>query len=172
MKHSLFALFFVLMFYSFTLANSTPPDIQEQYGKLPLSFESNQGQTDPKVKFFSKGNGYSLFLTANEAVLTLKPKPQNSKERLSEAAALQGDGIGALQTTLRMRLAGPNRNPKVSGEEILARKSHYLIGNDPKKWRTDVPNYKKVQYHDIYPGVDLVYYGNQSQLEYDFVVRP
>ena len=70
-----------------------------------------------------------------------------------------------------MKLVGANPNPKVSGMEELPGKSNYFIGNDPKKWRTNVPNYAKVEYKDVYPGVDLVYYGNQGQLEYDFVVQ-
>jgi hypothetical protein len=73
---------------------------------------------------------------------------------------------------LRMQLVGANSQAKVSGLEELPGKSNYFIGNDPKKWRTHVPNYAKVKYANVYPGVDLVYYGNQGQLEYDFVVQP
>jgi len=73
---------------------------------------------------------------------------------------------------LRMKLVGANPHAKVSGLDELPGKSNYFIGNDPKKWRTNVPNYAKVKYANVYPGVDLVYYGNQGQLEYDFVVRP
>jgi len=58
------------------------------------------------------------------------------------------------------------------GREELPGKSHYFIGNEPKKWRTDVPQYARVEYQDVYPGVSLTYYGNQGQLEYDFVVSP
>jgi hypothetical protein len=72
-----------------------------------------------------------------------------------------------------MRLVGANANPAVTGADELHGRSNYLIGNDPKKWRTNVPNYAKVKYQNVYPGVDLVYYGNQGgQLEYDFVVAP
>jgi len=72
-----------------------------------------------------------------------------------------------------MRLVGANASAAVTGAEELPGKSNYFIGNDPKKWRTNVPNYAKVKYQDVYPGVDLVYYGNQGgQLEYDFVVAP
>jgi hypothetical protein len=71
-----------------------------------------------------------------------------------------------------MKLLGANPRAKVSGLEELPGKSNYFIGKDPKKWRTNVPNYAKVKYANVYPGVDLVYYGNQGQLEYDFVVQP
>ena len=67
---------------------------------------------------------------------------------------------------------GANPNPKIVGMDELPGKSNYFIGNDPKKWRTNVPNYAKVKYANVYPGVDLVYYGNQGKLEYDFVVSP
>src|SRR5204863_5584667 len=73
---------------------------------------------------------------------------------------------------LRMKLVGANRTAKVTGLDELPGKANYFIGNDPKKWRTDVPTYAKVQYRDVYPGIDLVYYGNQGKLEYDFVVAP
>jgi hypothetical protein len=73
---------------------------------------------------------------------------------------------------LHMKLVGANLQAKVSGLEELPGKSNYFMGNDPKKWRTNVPNYAKVKYADVYPGVDLVYYGNQGKLEYDFVVSP
>jgi hypothetical protein len=71
-----------------------------------------------------------------------------------------------------MKLVGANLHANVTGLDELPGKSNYLIGNDPKKWRTNVPNYAKVKYASVYPGVDLVYYGNQGQLEYDFVVQP
>jgi len=71
-----------------------------------------------------------------------------------------------------MKLAGANSKAKISGIEELPFRSNYYSGNDPAKWRTNVPSYAKVRYEDVYPGVDLVYYGNQRQLEYDFVVAP
>jgi hypothetical protein len=72
-----------------------------------------------------------------------------------------------------MRLVGANASARVTGTEELPGKSNYFIGNDPRKWRTNVPNYAQVKYQNVYPGVDLVYYGNQGgQLEYDFVVAP
>jgi hypothetical protein len=71
-----------------------------------------------------------------------------------------------------MKLFGANPNPDVVGLDQLPGKSNYCIGKDPSKWRTNVPTYTKVEYKNVYPGVDLVYYGNQRQLEYDFVVAP
>jgi Beta-propeller repeat len=158
------------------------------YGKLPLSFEANRGQTDPRVKFLSRGAGYTLFLTGDEAVLSLAGTTQKSKHKGRMAsvappfrAAHAGLKPGASAPTrpsplsrdvLRMRLVGAAANARVTGADELPGKSNYFIGNDPRKWRTNVVNYAKVKYQGVYPGVDLVYYGNQRQLEYDFVVAP
>ena len=261
-------------------AKSAEPSLIQSYGKLPLSFEINKGQTDSRVKFLSRGSGYSLFLTGNEAVLSLRKPVQmaNGKRQRakgvaqgshlnpaafpgllrspagaahpgsadlafrsaafrvaqgslfnpaaspirrspgfspasfpslfpSSAAELNTDGgadsdCGAKDlekpqglkgapsrrglgkpcatpdpesqapAVLRMKLVGANPQAKVTGLDELPGKSNYFIGNDPKKWRTNVPNYAKVKYANMYPGVDLVYYGNQGQMEYDFVVQP
>jgi len=147
--------------------------VLDQYGKLPLSFEANRGQTDSRVKFLSRGHGYSLFLTRNQAVIALKnaapPEMKGSTGR--ELVDKQKSGA-AQETVLRMELAGANPAPRVLGAEELPGKTNYFLGNDPAKWRTNVPTYAKVKYAGVYPGVDLVYYGNQGQLEYDFVVAP
>ena len=123
---------------------------------VPLSFEPNQGQLDSTVQFLSRGSGYALFLTPGEVVLNL--------ERQQPAAA------GASVDTLRMSLTGANRKANAKGLERQDAVVSYFLGNDPKKWRTGIPTYGKVEYPQVYPGVDLVFYGNQRQLEYDFVV--
>ena len=142
--------------------------IIDSYGKLPLSFEVNRGQADASAHFFARGKGYTLFLTSTEAVLALMQSAIGSGQGLARAAQPQ-DGRA---TILRMQLVGANPNAQADGREELAGKVNYFIGNDPTRWRTNVPTYTKVQYHEVYPGVDLVYYGNQRQLEYDFVVAP
>jgi hypothetical protein len=71
-----------------------------------------------------------------------------------------------------MKLVGANPQPQVSGLEELPGKANYFLGNDPKQWRSNIPTYGKVKYHDVYPGIDLVYYGQQRQLEYDLIVAP
>ena len=126
---------------------------QRRYGQLPLSFEANQGQTDERVQFLARGDGYSLFLTPTESVLALR-------------------GPAAPGRVLRMELLGGDPTTPATGLDELPGKSHYFVGNDPTQWRTNVPNYGKVRFAGVYPGVDLVYYGNQRQLEYDFVVAP
>ena len=165
-----------------TAARRSP---SQNYGKLPLAFEANQGQTDPRVKFFSRGKGYALFLSGDEAVLSLRAGSQESKVKGQKAKAEDDlELLGAPSASpapstqhpepavLRLKLAGAEAGAKVTGLDELPGKSNYFMGNDPKKWRTNVSNYGKVKYQGVYPGIDLVYYGNQRQLEYDFVVAP
>lgn len=124
------------------------------YGRLPLHFEPNVGQTHHDVKFMAQGGGYALFLTNTEAVL-----------RLRRAGAKNG-------VVLRTRLEGANTQPAVTGNERQESYSNYFIGNDPRRWHSGVPHYSRVHYNSVWPGIDLVYYGNQRQLEYDFIVQP
>ncbi len=152
---------------------ATRARITEAFGQLPLSFEANKGQTDEKVKFLSRGNGYTLFLTSTEAVLSLsRPEGTGDKSLATDKGDRKKKGERSRRDVLRMRLVGARSTPLVQGAEELSFKSNYFIGNDPKKWRTDVRQYAKVKYTGVYPGIDLLYYGNQQKLEYDFIVAP
>jgi uncharacterized protein (TIGR03437 family) len=163
-----------------TLSASHPFDssarlkVSETYGNLPLSFELNRGQLDAKAKFFARGNGYSLFLTSTEAVLTLRwPMADKRRKPSLVAHEKRGDSRAKPQLdVLRMKLKGVNPQPQIARLEKLPGKSHYFIGNDPQQWHTDVAHYAKVRYREVYPGIDLIYYGKQHQLEYDLVVAP
>jgi hypothetical protein len=149
--------------------------ILNQYGKLPLSFEANHGQTDARVKFLSRTGSFALFLTGDEAVLALSEKKASAdKSKIAVAANTLPSSMAAAKTggVLRMKLRKANPAAKVTGVDELAGTSNYFIGNDPAKWRTNVPTYAKVKYEGIYSGIDLVYYGNQRQLEYDFIIAP
>jgi hypothetical protein len=86
--------------------------------------------------------------------------------------AYQPKGIASKATVLRIRLDHANSNPEVSGIDELASKSNYFIGKDPAKWRRNIPTFGRVKYQEVYSGVDLVYYGNRRDLEYDFVLAP
>src|SRR3989441_831104 len=145
--------------------------VSESYGKLPLSFEANRGQTDPEVKFLARSTGHMLFLASTEAVLVFTKPEYPGGERRDPRAKLEKPRK-ATQTVLRMTFLGANLDARVTGREELPGKANYFIGNDPAKWRTNVPTYAKVHSVDLYPGIDLVFYGNQRQLEYDFVVHP
>ena len=145
--------------------------LAQAYGKLPLSFEANQGQADKNIRFLSSGGGYSLSLTDSSAVLTLT-KPGASNARTGPAigngprpAFMEGAGKTDI---IRMDLAGANRAIRVTGMDPLPGTANYFIGNDPAKWLSGVPTYAKVEYSSVYPGIDLVYYGSQRQLESGF----
>jgi hypothetical protein len=160
-----------------TAANSANRDSKwnEAYGKLPLSFQENLGQTDPQVRFVSSGSGYKLFLTAQDAVLEMRSPRKGFSSPLDRAARLKAHiRARAAQKTsvVRLHLQRTNPGTEITGLEKLPGRTDYFIGSDPKAWRTGVPSYSRVKYHEIYPGVDLIFYGNQRRLEYDFVVAP
>ena len=143
----------------------TEARILNDYGKLPLSFEANHGQSDPRVRFLSRTGGYTLFLTGDEAVLELGGKKAGTRgAKIGDAAHKFPSAVATTEKggVLRMKLHGANRDAKVTGMGERAGRSNYFIGNDPVRWRTDVPSYAKVKYEGIYSGIDLVYYGNQN----------
>ena len=136
------------------------------YGHLPLHLEANQGQTDPQVEFLARGIGHTLFLTASEAVLVLtNPNPAPRRMPTQQRAPTTA-------LVLRMTFVGANPRPRVAGLGELPGKANYFIGNDPTQWHRNVPLYAHLQYHDLYPGIDLRYSGDQRQLTYEFVVGP
>ncbi|HJT25922.1 MAG TPA: SBBP repeat-containing protein [Pyrinomonadaceae bacterium] len=121
---------------------------RHDFGRLPLSFEVNQGQADARVKFLARGQGYGIFLTGNGAAFSLNG------------------------SALHMHYKDAATAPRITGVDQLPGKVNYLAGNKSSEWRTNIPTYERVRYEQIYPGIDLVYYGNQRQLEYDFVIAP
>ncbi len=157
-----------------------PAPAGDMYGQIPLSFEANRGQVDSRVKYLSRGAGYNLFFARDEAVLSLPAKTEaktrkeefKNPDLISRLSNSDAQTSSASLHTLRLRLAGANPAPRVKGLDKVSGKSNYFIGNDSGKWRTDIPNYSKVEYKQVYKGVDLIYYGNQRQLEYDFKVAP
>ncbi len=145
--------------------------VSEAYGKLPMSFELNRGQTDRRVKFLAHGSGYTLLLTSSETVLSLRNEKAVSSSPGSENSHYAASS--PLESSkLRMKFVGANRNPKIEGLEQLPGRNNYLIGNDRAKWHTNIPTFAQVQYTSVYPGIDVIYYGRQRQLEYDFRLGP
>jgi hypothetical protein len=138
------------------------------YGKLPMTFEANRGQTDPRVKFLSRGPGYTAFLTTGGLSLSLRAKNFMVKPASGNLSGVRPHEAAMLQ----FALVGAARNPEVEGENPQSGRVNYFFGNDPAKWRTNVPTYSRVRYKQVYPGIDLLYYGNQQQLEYDFELLP
>lgn len=134
--------------------------IEENYGKVPLTFEKNVGQTDEQVAFLNRAGTTTTYFTPTETVFV---RSQDIGDK--ENPELVSD-------TLRMSLNNANTNPKINGLNKQENKSNYFIGNSEEDWQTDVTNYEQVKYAEVYPGIDLVYYGNNDKLEHDFVVSP
>jgi uncharacterized protein (AIM24 family) len=154
-----------------------PPQAQKtsivkDFGRLPLSFESNQGQADAKVRFLTHSGDNTLFLTPSEAVFAMPATSRQEKPALSKGAHAPSSVGKIRQGTMRMQLVGANPHANVLAQQPLVGKVNYLIGNDPRKWHSDVPTFGRVGFQGVYPGVDMVYYGNQRNLEYDFLVAP
>jgi hypothetical protein len=133
---------FVLCVSVFAHASASP-----NLAKLPLRFEPARNPIEHgrggHVQFVARGSGYRLYLTDSGAIL------------------------GTRSATIRMQMAGGNPSPKIAPEGLLPGTTNYLVGNDPSGWRTGVAGFSHVKYRDIYRGIDLLYYGNQQQLEYD-----
>ena len=143
------------------------------YGKLPLSFEPNDGQVRTAVDFLAHTPGFQLYLSPHEVVLAAGPKGNTIRQiaPTSGAKAVAQDTRGS-ESVIRMQLVGADRGAKSSALEKLPGRSHYLIGRDPGNWLVDIPHYRQVRYEGIYPDIDVVYYGRGGQLECDFVVSP
>ena len=123
---------------------------------LPLAFERNAGQTDPQVKYLTRGQGGTVWFTEQGPVLGVAVKSRSASR----------------MAVMRMRFEGGKRAPKIEGVSQTGGITNYFIGNDASKWRTDVPQFQQVRYRDVYPGIDVVFYGNDRNLEYDFVLQP
>ncbi len=142
--------------HSSNFRTSISPQIKASLARLPISFEPNQGQSATPVKFLAHGQGYGLYLTPSEAVLSF---PQRSQS-------------GLRQVAVEMQLSGAKQQAEMVGADRLRGHSNYFIGNDPSRWLRNIPQFGRVQYRDVYPGINLAFYGNQNQLEYDFEVAP
>ena len=136
-------------------APRTTAQVRGAYGQIPLSFEANRGQADEAIDFRARGAGFTLSLSPTEARFLFARGTDEA------APALQ-----------RMNLVGANPSATVEGLNELEGKINYLLGNDPAQWRTGIPTFSRVRYSEVYPGIDVVYHGNQRRLEYDFVIAP
>lgn len=151
MKRKMVLDMFNLVFIGLAAAAPSPRVI-ENYGKLPLSFEPNLGQTDARVKFISHGSGYTIFLSPTSATVALH-RPKGS-------------------AVVRMDLLGANANTPMEPQEKLPGISNYIMGSTRANWPTSVPTYARTFSQNVYPGIALAYYGAQGQLEYDFILAP
>lgn len=160
----------ILSYFAYS-ANSVPtfptkPIIKNL--QLPLVFEKNDGQTAPQVSYLSRSDGYMTFFTPNEIVMDFRSdSPNTVGPRSMRQKSLAGE---ASNTVIRMQFIGANKHPTIVGQDELASKSNYFIGKDAKNWHKDVPNFAKINYQNLYPGIDMVFYGNHKKLEYDIRV--
>jgi len=128
----------------------------------PLYFEANAGQFEGAPQFVARGAACSVFLAPTRAEILLGESSAQSV--LSENTSVR---------SVTLQLIGANPDSRIAGREPMPAKANYFIGNDPAQWRTGVPLFSRVRADDVYPGVQVTYYANQSaQLEYDFLVQP
>ncbi len=150
--------------------------ILSAYARLPLRFEPNAGQTDAHVLFAAHGAGYGLFLTAGAATLVLAAPltptaPPTATAGLTSALPLPTPAL-PLRAAVRLRLVGADPAARLVGQGALPGVASYLLGRDPRAWRTGLPTYSQVAATGVYSGIDLTYDGTQGRLEYSFVVAP
>jgi len=144
--------------------------LAKAYGKLPLAFEPNQGQTNESVKFLARGNGYTFFLTPTEIVLGFHHQDHGFRQETSTQAE---QGMESeTPAVVSLKFVGANPDSPITGREPLPTKVNYFIGNDPSQWHSAVPTFGAVDYPALYPGIDLHYYGTQRQMEFDWIVAP
>jgi Beta-propeller repeat len=124
------------------------------YLQTPLRFEPLGRVADTGSAFVARGAGYAVHLTSFGAAITLRPRSTKTPD------------------TVTLRLVGGRRTAHGIGRKQLPGLTNHVIGNDPRRWKTGVRGYGEVRYHNVYRGIDVIYYGNQRQLEYDFVVAP
>jgi hypothetical protein len=161
---------------STTTASASPVSSSHviTFERPPLRFEMNEGQSDSEVRFTARENNGIAFLTSDGTVLQLTiavAKPDSKAGFRKAAGALEESGFAS--SSVRLKAIGANSNARMIGLERLPGVTNYLIGNDRRKWRTGVAGYGKVKHENVYPGIDLIYYGNQEgRLEYDFIVAP
>jgi hypothetical protein len=165
---------------SFSSAGNSVPQLQSQtiqakFAALPLAFEENEGQTDPQVKYTARANGYTLFLTDRGAVFAFHSKSAGEPDghrRVSDRIKSGSKTQKGSSAVVRMKLVNDNAEAQPEAADLLPGKTNYYLGSDPAKWHKGVSRFGRVSYKGVYPGVDLAYYGQQSKLEFDFIVAP
>ena len=157
---------------------ATKAKVQAAYGQLPLYFIQNDGQMDKRIKFYEQGNGHGTFFTKDGIYINLySAQPlavSNNKQEIKGPKTASGLlNLGALNSE-RVKLAplGVNKDPEIIGEGLQEGRFNYIKGKDPSMWKTNIPTYRAVVYKEIYPGMDMKFYGNNRQLEYDIIVKP
>ena len=150
-----------------SLHAQVPTSAAAVFNRLPVSFVQNHGQVDSQVRFLAQAGNGTIYLTPTEEVLAFDSRIAKDGSANQHSAK---DNLPL--PVLRMKWIGANPNPKILAEHPLPGKMNYLIGRDPSRWHTNLPTYARVRYHELYPGVDAVFYGREGKIEYDLVLSP
>ncbi len=137
-------------------ARKNPPEADGLLARLPMTFEPNRSQVDSRVQFLARGSGYSVFLTSGSSA-TMTFRPANA---------------GSTPDRLVLSFKGANRAAAAVPDEATGGVTNYYRGSDRSRWIEGVPNYRKVRYQEVYPGIDVVYQGDNGRFRYDFIVKP
>ena len=140
--------------------------------KPRVYFEKNQGQADARVRYLSRSGRTSLFLTDDAAVFRLIGGDLRKGPILPGLAGTPHGPSELTEAAVQIRLVGAKPHPEIAGLEPLRGRVNYLVGHDPKKWQRDIPTFARVRYRDVFPRIDLTYYGTDDGLEYDLVAAP
>jgi hypothetical protein len=170
----------LIAFPGFLLCGTTlaAPSLDASFGNITLAFTVNRGQSPSSIRFTAQGGGCGMaFSPAGTTFLLSRETAASVAKRAAKKSVMFEDDPTRDQPeyesfALELAFVGANENPEIQGEDRLPWNNNYFIGNDPDRWRTDVPNYKKIRFREVYDGVDLVYYGNRKRVKYDFVVKP
>ncbi len=184
MKHQIvLSTLMTLLIAVSVLAFQPAVNVTKNLTSMPLAFTENQGQWEPQVLFRAEAGGAAMWFTSDGAYYQFTRRTNDAEEGLSErpgqtkATGAQEHVSGLGRDNVKMMLVkasfvGANPSPVMRGEDLLDYKCNYFLGNDPTGWRTDVDNYGAILYEQVYPGIDLKYYGNGREMEYDFIVSP
>ncbi|GAX59316.1 hypothetical protein SCALIN_C01_0247 [Candidatus Scalindua japonica] len=155
--------------------------VVETYGKLPLSFIQNDGQMDEKVEFYQRGNGHSTYFAKDGVYLQLlysgpsdsiNNEEDNNDITVTTHSPQTSTNTNLKSETIKLISLNSNNNPMIVSEGLQEGKVNFFRGNDPEKWKINITTYQAVVYKDIYDGIDMKYYGNNRQMEYDLIVKP
>jgi beta-propeller repeat-containing protein len=156
------------------LTSASPRLVSSRMAHIPLSFEEARGAAAGAGReFISRGPSYALALGRDGAVLTHRAKIQaGSNGDFVSSMASFGRSTQNVSSEVRLTWLDANPNARAEGADRQSGTSNYILGNNPKKWRTNVPHFGKVRFSSLYRGIDLVYHGNQDRVEMDYVVAP
>src|SRR5262249_15633164 len=146
-----------------TPLHAFPSGSQEMFAKTMVTFEENRGQVHRAVRFFSQGIGYSVFLCPNEVVLSWSAPTAPDSQTYTEAPS---------HHAVRIEFIGANSKAEGIGSREVSTRSNYFFGNDPNRWLIGVPHFSEIKFHEVYPGIDIIYRITPEGLEYDFVLAP